>query len=592
MFKIPDDLSQFSVAGIRDLRQVAATKLAEYRSTVTDPETVADETLAEMETLKSFVTAADAEIKAREERAAKFTEFTTVAEVPMVDEPAVEAKTETEVEETATETDAGTTVTDVDVSDVAGAAVTAASVAPDGTKGAKRSVQIKDVARVAPTQPVPQTNSDNFEIYAAADVPGYPAGKALEWSELGEVFEARARGYGATSNGRRAGARAGRQQHGMALIQRQMPEFQQILENDGEVELYRKLQKVAETSKSIAKEVNARTAAVGWCAPSETNYSICNPVTAEGLLDLPEVLARRGDIRHNRGIDWVTFFGGSYPALDTNVPGMTILTEAQVEADTAKTCLEIDCPPFVDERLNVAALCLTGSLLQNRGYPEYVTEFTRGAMAAFAHFVNREIIDIIEDGSTAVTIAANDAAAATPALSTLMNAVELAVTDMRYRLRLSLNAPIDIILPYWIRPLLRADYIRRNAAANNDIADSEIASMFAMRGANVQYVMDWQDAFSGVAGGFGATTALTAYPNATVRFLAFPPGTWIIGRQDVIRLDTVYDSVNLQQNLVTQLFLEDGWLPMRMCPLSRVYTVSVCPSGITASQATIENCAA
>jgi len=309
-------------------------------------------------------------------------------------------------------------------------------------------------------------------------------------------------------------------------------------------------------------------------------------------LSLPEVLARRGGIRHNRGIDWVTFFGGSYPAMDTNVPGMTLLTEAQVEADTAKTCLEIDCPSFVDERLNVGALCLTGSLLQNRSYPEYVTEFTRGALAAFAHFVNREIIDIIVDGSTAVPLSADMWAAAdtTPTLASIMNAVELAVMDMRYRLRLGLNDPIDFVFPYWIRSWMRADYMLRNAAANNDIADSEIATMFAVRGANVQYVMDWQDAFSGVAGGYGATTALVGYPGTSVQFLAYPPGTWILGRQDVIRLDTVYDSVNLQQNLVTQLFMEDGWLPMRMCPLSRVYTVPICNSGMTAAQATITDC--
>ena len=46
-------------------------------------------------------------------------------------------------------------------------------------------------------------------------------------------------------------------------------------------------------------------------------------------------------------------------------------------ADTAKTCVEIPCPSFVDDRLNVAALCLTSSLLQNRGYPEFTATFTR-----------------------------------------------------------------------------------------------------------------------------------------------------------------------------------------------------------------------
>lgn len=589
MFTIPADLTPFSVAGLRDLRNVAATRIQEFTTSNPDPSTVSDEILAEMEQLQDFITAADTEILARETRAAKFTKFSVIAEAP-----AVEAEAEVDEGETGEDGDGETdeaTVTEeaAALAEVAapGAAVTAASVSH-----APRSVQIKDVARIAPTEVIPQTSADNYTIYAAADVPGVPSGKELGWDDLGQVFEARTRGYGASGTRRGKGG-VGRQQHGLAVIERQMPDFQQVLENDGEIDLYRKLQEVATHAKGLAKARNdAVTAAVGWCAPSETVYSICNPVTAEGLLDLPEVVARRGGIRHNQGIDWVTFFGGSYPALDTNVPGMTILTEAQVIADTAKTCLEIDCPSFIDERLNVGALCLTGSLLQNRGYPEYVTEFTRGALAAFAHFVNREIIDILVDGSTAVTLNADmwTAADTTPTLASVMNAVELAVQDMRYRLRLGLNQPIDFVFPYWIRSWMRADYILRNAAANDDIADAEIAQMFARRGANVQYVMDWQDAFSGVAGGYGATTALQGYPGTSVQFLAFPPGTWILARQDVIRLDTVYDSVNLQQNLVTQLFMEDGWLPMRMCPLSRVYTVPICNSGMTAAQATILDC--
>ncbi|MGH7252266.1 MAG: major capsid protein, partial [Nitrospiraceae bacterium] len=76
--------------------------------------------------------------------------------------------------------------------------------------------------------------------------------------------------------------------------------------------------------------------------------------------------------------------------------------------------------------------------------------------------------------------------------------------------------------------------------------------------------------------------ALTATPS--VQFLAYPAGTWVLGRMDVIRLESIYDSVQLPQNLVTQLFMEDGWAAMRMCPLSRVYTVNICPTGSTGIQ--------
>lgn len=573
----PEDLSTFTVAGITELRNAAAAKLSALRASIESPEAATDEQVTEMEGLFNYVTKADAEIAARNERASKIASF-TVTETVVDAEVTPTEVVETEVKDVAETVQASTNPATTEVVE--------AQVGTGG-EGVRRSVQIADVAGTNSADPTEFRDEAAYTIRAAADVPGFVTGKELDWSELGKAFEARARGYG---NARSTNGKGSRAQHGFALIEREFPEAQQLLDNDGDMGLYNKLTEVQKNANKVASDTNALVAAAGWCAPSETIYSTVNPVTADGLLDLPEVVARRGGIRHNQGINWATFFGGTYPALDANVPGMTLLTEAQVIADTAKTCLEIDCPAFIDERLNVAALCLTGSLLQNRGYPEYVAEFTRGAMASFQHLVNREVIDILEDGSTAVNLSTVDPWVTDgTVVSQVMSAVEHAVVDMRYRLRLSLTAPISFVFPEWLRAQMRADWIRRNAAQPSDLADAEIAAMFARRGAQVQYVYDWQDAFSGIVNtptthtGYGALTAQVA-PPGQVRFLAFPPGTWILARQDVIRLDTVYDSVNLQLNQVTQLFMEDGYLPMRMGPLSRVYTLNIGPFGSTGVQ--------
>lgn len=569
------DLSNFTVAGITELRGAAKKHLDSLRASVESPETASDELLDKMQEAKDFIDKCDAEVADRNERASKFASF-EVAETVATDTEV----TPTETVATETSTGVKDVAPVVQASAETGTQVIEAQVGKDGDPAVRRSVQVADVAANAPKTEFAETAG--YKIKVAADVPNFVSGAEIDWADLGKAFEERARGYG--SGPRRSGGKGNRLQHGFALIERDFPETQQLLDHDGEMSLYNKLTEVQKNATQTAKETNALVAAAGWCAPSETIYSTVNPVTADGLLDLPEVVARRGGIRHNQGINWATFFGGTYPALDANVPGMTLLTEAQVIADTAKTCLEIDCPPFVDERLNVAALCLTGSLLQNRGYPEYVAEFTRGAMASFQHLVNREVIDILEDGSTAVALSTVDPWGTDGSVvSQVMSAVEMAVVDMRYRLRLSLNAPVDFVFPEWLRAQMRADWIRRNAAQPGDLADAEIAAMFARRGARVQYVYDWQDAFSGVATGPGATTAITALPT-TVKFLAYPPGTWILARQDVIRLDTVYDSVNLQLNQVTQLFMEDGYLPMRMGPLSRAYSVNICPNGSTGVQ--------
>jgi len=50
---------------------------------------------------------------------------------------------------------------------------------------------------------------------------------------------------------------------------------------------------------------------------------------------------------------------------------------------------------------------------------------------------------------------------------------------------------------------------------------------------------------------------------------------------DVITLHSVYDSTKLATNQVTHLFTETGWKMLKMCPVSRVYTINICPSGAT-----------
>lgn len=447
------------------------------------------------------------------------------------------------------------------------------------TNAPRRSVQIADVAPHSPVAEVPE-GTPNYTIVAAADIATFPTGTELSWNDVGRAFEERVRAYPSAS---RTGTRT-RMQHALARIRRDFPDDAVIMEHDGHEVAFNKLRRGADGAMNL----EAVVAANGWCAPSEPDYSICSPITSDGLLSIPERVLRRGGLLHNQGLDFTDFFGG-----DTvlPIPGFNILTEAQVIADTAKTCVEIPCPAFVDDRLNVAALCLTSSLLQNRGYPEFVSEFTQGAISALAHLVNREVIAEIVTGSTAVVLTGVDPWATDGTFySNVLSAVEFAVKDMRYAYRTSMTQPFTVVLPYWVLGGMRADYVRRNAAANNDIADAEISAAFSMRGAQVQWVYDWQDAFFPgtipATNQMGHATPAFNYPT-TLQFLIFLPGTWILGRQDVIRLDTVYDSTNLAQNLVTQLFMEDGYRPMRMCQFSRVYTIPVCANGSTGVQRAI-----
>jgi hypothetical protein len=556
-FAIPEDLSVFAVDGLRDLRRVASDELTALRA-ANSPETISDDDLARGEALAAFIASADTEMSGRQARADRFgalgtTEPEPAPEPEPVPEPAPTASTEPEP-----------------APEPAPAPEPTASAEP---VPAPQRVGVSDLADGS-THPdaAPESAFGQHVVIAGADIDGVGAGTQLgSWLEIAQAFCNRTRGYsGRTPT-----------QHTVATIRREFgPEFTFDAQESRNPELVaQKLRFVTDESRL---EGGSLIAANGWCSPSENLYSTCNQISADGLVSLPEVSAPRGGINHNQGIEFDTVFGDG--------TGYNILTEDDVISGVEKTCLEIPCPPFVDDRLKVAALCLTGSILQNRAYPEFVSEFVQGAVAVQAHNVNRQIIADLVAGSTAVDLTASAPwASDSSVISQTLSAVEHAILDIKYRLRLPRNATLEVILPYWIIAQYRADMSRRNASQTEaGLADATLAAWFSMRGARPQYVYDWQDSFADAGVGFGADSALLTTP-FSVDFLIYPAGTWVLARLDVIRLDSIYDSVNLPQNMVTQLFQEDGFAVMRMCPQSgaRMYTVPICPSGATSDLQTI-----
>jgi hypothetical protein len=592
MFTPPaaDQFKNFSVAGLTDLAGLAKSELEALTASVSEA-TVTDEELAHMEELQAFVASVATELETRQTRADRLKAASVIptpaaaAEetVEPVNEPVVADANQGFDENGNKDVAATTTTTGVgDAATVVEATITAAGAVENAPR---RSVQIADAAVHAPATDVAE-GGDTFTIVAAADIADFPTGSVLTWETIGKAFESRVRAYPTTTRG----AAKTRMQHPLARIQRNFPDKQIFAGGDGHDTALAKLKAV---SDSAGKE-GALVAANGWCAPSEPDYSICSPITTDGLFNAPEMVLRRGGLLHNQGLDFADFFGND---LVLPIPGFNILTEAQVIADTAKTCVEIPCPSFVDDRLNVAALCLTGSLLQNRGYPEFVSEFVRGATAAMAHLVSREIVNEIETNSTSVVLSTLDPWVTDGSVwSQLMAAIDMVAMNVRYAYRTSRTQTVEMVFPYWVRTALRSDWLRRNATHTEELTDQMIDAALARRYVSVQWIYNWQDAFD-PANGAGAidvnhqfgnpagpiAAALFNNPTA-VTFLVYLPGTWVIGRQDVVRLDTVYDSTNLQQNLVTQLFVEDGFKPMKMCQFSWAYTINICANGSTGVQ--------
>lgn len=589
IFEIPEDLSVFTVSALRQMVATAETEHDTLLASMQREESLATQENSDtLDALEQFCSDAEEHITSRTENAKRLASRTSFAS---------KAKAPEDAE--------GEEATD-------DAAESDAEEAAEGDKGKYAATpRVSQVA--ANSQPlegeiIPASgNTDTVtfgRMFAASNVDGFAAGQELkDLGDLTKAFLGKVKTFSALGALRTSSEPVHYQ---VATLTRDYPAEFSVFNRDEDDEILRQvtnearlpggslIQAAALRRKELENDprVDSLVAATGWCAPSETVYDTCFQGTVSGLFDAPEVQARRGGIRHNQGIDFTGVFGGG--------TGFFNLSEAQVIAGTTKSCVEIPCPSFVDDRLGVTGLCITGNILQNRGYPEFVRDWMRAAMVASAHQINSLQIAAVVAGSTAVTLSSPPFATDGTVTSQLLAAVEMAIVDMKYRLRMNPDATLEVVFPWWVLAQFRADMSRQNggdALARQRVTNAQINGWFSERGARVQWVYDWQDAFAptdvvgGVAGNApGSAVAIPQFPTG-VKFLVYPTGTWVRAVNDVITLNAIYDSTKLATNQNTQLFTETGWAMMRMCPLSRVYTINICPSGSTGDQRAVD-CAA
>lgn len=584
-FEVPADLAGATEDQLRALH----TQVREHASTLSglSPAETTDDTLAALRACRDLAVGIAGELTGRRDRA---------------DEAAALAG---EIDDSLDETDL---VDDENGEEVPEPVAEPEPVAAGVTAARRRPVpRVRDVARGSrvPQLPADAQRPMYASMTAAADIAGFNSGQRLDrFDDAAKAISARLDLYPAMTQSRAAGKFKGDRRpvtvydpeapgrsfelrnytrHQVVEFRRDFPPELRV--RDGETNGYKVANYAAderrlpggsliESTKLSLRKGRSLTAAAGWCAPSEIIYDLVELESLDGLLSIPEMQTTRGGWQIP--IDGGPDFASVYNALGNS--GDTHLTEAEVIAETPKICTEIPCPDFEDIRLGVDYYCLTGGLLQRRGYPEVVARFSRAAVVALAHKINQGLIAAIVAASGAAHVISADPSG-DDAASALLAAVELAIVDAKYRNRMLYNGTMTVVLPWWVLVPIRAAMSRRTGVALMAVSDAQILSWFTERGAVPQFVYDWQDSFSGLAGGPGAATALTALP-ATVQFLVYPASTWVKAVQDVVALDTIYDSTLLSTNQYTAVFAEDGWAPMQMGPISRLYTVPVDPSGV------------
>lgn len=433
-------------------------------------------------------------------------------------------------------------------------------------------------------RPVPATGGRELPfggaLVASAGAPGSQPGQAYgSWLDLGRAGAA---AFGAMSQGQLRqlsasaiqGGQPFKQRNGLATFRMEFPE--ELTINDPNADSSEILALAADQSRLPGGSL---IAANGWCSPSETMYDLCDlPCSLDGILSLPEVNAPRGGLRWTKGLDFSAIYNGT---------GYFHFTEAQMMADPRpdKPCMEIPCVDFSEARLDVDGLCITGDIMQSKTYPETVAQFMQGAMCAHAHRVNAFKLAAIAAASAnqgSVTQAGYGAVA------NVLYAIELQIQAYRYRGRRAqegVTAILELVAPFWLKGVLRADIANRNAPSGIGnplmVTDADIVAWFASRGVAIRFVYDWQD-LEAISHEPDASPTVD-YPN-TVEFLLYEAGTWIVPMLDLITLETLYDSTLIAQNKFTALFTEQAFTIINRCNGSMRFQVPICANGNTGAQ--------
>jgi len=426
------------------------------------------------------------------------------------------------------------------------AVLTPEPVAAAATPPARRAA-----ANAAPT-PVParRPNDAVAVLTAAADVPGIPTGKILEGLDaVVAAISARVKGLPTTHVG---GPQGVRQQYGAAVIR---------LEGYGDLDQKKNpddLSIIAAAANEFRLPGGSLVAAGGWCAPSQTLYDLCQFETVDGILDTPEFNVTRGGIRWTQGPSFDDIYANCGFAL----------TEDDAIAGTAeKNCCMVECPPFEEIRMDAVGLCVKTPLLTQSQYPELIRRFLEGSLVAHAHKVNKYMLMTIEAAAGPGIAGGTD-----ETVSRSLHKLDLQAIAMRYQYRMSQTQTIEVILPFWYKALIRADWDMR--AWPTEASDAAITKWFSDRNLAVQWVYDWQDLV--------VTNCQVTFPTEAWA-LMYPAGTWTKGNADVINIDAVYDSTGLQSNVYTALFMEAGILAVQRCTHTCKIELSVCASGQTAA---------
>ena len=471
-----------------------------------------------------------------EEEEEEKAEEAVVEEAPVVSDVPAEVEAEEEEEEPAA----------APAVDTASARKSFASRAARKTPDAQKKAPVMDAPRASLT--------------AAADVPSFSAGQ--KFSNLTEAAKA----VGVSLHNLPKGAPKGtHSRNGAVVITLPENKFNQndYRGRDGEMLL--------DAASESRLEGGSLVAAGGWGAPSETLMDFCGGETTEGLISIPEVTITRGGVQYTKG--------PSFDDVMASATGFWDMTEAVAEAGVVeKTSLRPEVPDFVEKRLDAVGVMVEAGLLLRTGWPEVIERYTQLALVAHQYKMHAKTIAQI----SAFTGAPISVPGGFGNALDVLHILDVVAYGERQRNALGENATLEVVLPRWVKGVIKADLSNRTGVDLLNVTDAQINGWFSARGLRVQWLAHWQNVNVALAG------IATKYP-ATVDAFMYPAGTFVRGTSDVITLDTVYDSVNLKKNDYVHLFTEQGTVVTNPCNTGRAIRIPLVANGKTAAASIATN---
>jgi hypothetical protein len=542
-FKMPESLDGLSIADLDKLYLEGHAESQELAEIADDE--ITDEQLDELEALNGHLdaiaearTVLETAAQARTDRLAaarsKVAEGSTPAEDPDGDDDEDAEDEDGDDEEPAEEPEVADEVAEEKE------LVTASA--------AKRPV-VRRAAKKTPAPDLP-VRSTGGVLIASANVPDFSAGATLEgMDDLVKAFMARSRMFVGRSD------RAKMERYGVAKIKRAEGDFTV----NGNMSTSEQLAIIEAAAKG--QRLQTLMASGAWCAPSETVYDFCENETAEGLFTLPEVTITHGGLNFTKGPQLADLLADPDFGF--------VQTEAQAEAGTPKVCFEFECPDFEDHRLDAFGYCFKAPILtaSPAGWPELIRRFLNLSTIGWQYKMSAVQLQRV---STAIGAATNFVELGSVSAD-ILDAVSLQAAIIRQVQFLSPTETMEVVLPLWAKEIFRADLARRSGQALLAYTDAQIQQAFTARHLAPQWINAYQPL---------ATTG-TAWPT-TLEVLIYPAGTYVWGNNDVINLDTVYDSAGLEVNMYTAAFFEEAGMLINRCGSGRKVTIDIsCLKGVT-----------